>query len=345
MSNSKELVKKLFEGKTIERVPFQFEWGDPEIEYMHSDVIGISFRLNFTEEFYIKGGPFYRGKLSLKKWAESFDLEKYQWPDIEETIDLSRNINVAERYRDKFIVAKILGPTETAESFCAPPQDNVALKLHQITHNFGFAMLTLYNEEQARYFYQRICKYVHRLVAEICKFSCIDAVRIADDAYTYSGPLYPRKFIDDLYISFHKRIAQKIKSTGKYAILHCDGDMVELAIKLQKSYQAFHPLDLVPKATKVDIDKWVSQLKYARSQLHESIFFTGIPVELLYRQDISLNILTETLTKILAVLGAGKLIVSTTHRPYPGIKYDSWIKNRIKKIRKFLDDEYSSLST
>ncbi|MFX1351662.1 MAG: hypothetical protein ACFFA1_05530 [Promethearchaeota archaeon] len=337
----KESIKGVFDGEIPDEIPLNIELGDPEIEAQYGDVVNVSCGISRFRRFYQDGGPFKRTKASARKWAKEFNIHAYDWPDPKEiakilTEQITHTVN---QFGNRFIICKVLGPTETAETFCAPGQDNQTRHLDQVQHNFDFSMLSFLNLESAAELHKRISTYVMECIKTIGSLAEVDAIRIADDAFDYHGPLYPADFIDTVYIPSHEILASLIHDVGKYGIIHCDGNILILdaAKRLSNYYHGFHPLDLVSRITRKDTQNWIRSLKKARNILPESVFFTGIPIELIYDPRISIEEFCAVCREVILALGKRYLVLSTTHRPFPGSSIETQgVRKKLRSIRKFL---------
>jgi len=337
----KESIKGVFNGRIPDEIPLNIELGVPEIEAQYGDVVNVSCRISHFRRFYQAGGPFRRTEASVRKWAKGFDIHTYDWPDPKEIVNtLREQITVTvKRFGNRFIICKILGPTETAEAFCASGQDKQTRHLNQVQHNFDFSMLSFLNLESAVELHKRISGYVRECIKTIGSLIEVDAIRIADDAFDYHRPLYPRNFMETVYLPGHEILANLIHNLGKYGIIHCDGNILILNIakRLSDYYDGFHPLDLVSRITQKDTRNWIRSLKEARAVLPESVFFTGIPIELIYDPRISIEEFCDVCRKVILTLGKRYLVLSTTHRPFPRFSIETQgVKKKLRSIRKLL---------
>ncbi|MFX1485876.1 MAG: hypothetical protein ACFFBS_02000 [Promethearchaeota archaeon] len=339
--SKKELIRGVFDGIVPEEIPLNIELGVPEIEAQYGDIVNISCRISRFRRFYETGGPFGRSKGTIRRWAERFDIDTYKWPNPKAIGKTLREeiAHTVKQFGSRFIICKILGPTETAEGFCASGQDEKAKRLDQVQHNFDFAMLSFLNPESAGELHKRVTTYIEECIRTAGSLMEVDAIRIADDAFDYNRPLYPNGFIETVYLPTHEILANLIHNTGKLGIMHCDGDILILNVakRLSNFYRGFHPLDLVSRITAKDAQNWIRRLGEARKTLPESVFFTGIPVEFLYDSRVSSEELCEVCRKAILSVGKRYLVLSTTHRPFPGssIKTQGVIE-KIGSIRKLI---------
>jgi len=70
----------------------------------------------------------------------------------------------------------------------------------------------------------------------------------------------------------------------------------------------------------------------------ESVFFTGIPVDLLCNPDVSAQELVGVAESVIHAVGRNRLILTTTHRPYPGCLFRDF-QNKVCAIGKFLNSQ------
>ena len=337
----KESIRGIFDGEIPDEIPLNIELGVPEIEAQYGDIVNISCRISHFRKFYQTGGPFKRTEISVRKWAKGFDIHTYEWPDAKEIVRTLREqiTDTVKRFDNRFIICKVLGPTETAEAFCASGQDKEARHLGQVQHNFDFSMLSFLNLESAAKLHRRISAYIRECIRAIGSLAEVDAIRIADDAFDYHGLLYPKDFMETAYLPSHEILANLIHNVGKYSIIHCDGNILLLnfAKRLSDHYDGFHPLDLLSRITRKDTQNWIRSLKEARNILPESVFFTGIPIELIYDPRISIEELGDVCRKVILTLGKRFLVLNTTHRPFPGSSIETrGAKEKLQSIRKLL---------
>jgi len=105
---------------------------------------------------------------------------------------------------------------------------------------------------------------------------------------------------------------------GKYSILHSDGDLTKYLNAMVDGYSGFHPLDIMPKSTMATARLWASALADARNLLPDAIFLTGIPIDLLRNSKVSEEELVDVVKSVIEQVGKDRLILTTTHRLYPG---------------------------
>ena len=187
-------------------------------------------------------------------------------------------------------------------------------------HRFDFALLYRINPAKAAELYSRISKYILELVKAASELDVVDAVRVADDMAAYTGPIYPRGFYEELYLPWHRRFTDSVKKRGKHAILHCDGNYMFLLPQLSELYDALHPIDFHPKSSVEDALKWAEIIGKARS-LSSAVFFTGIPIDLLMDPEVGPEDMVCVVRRVLKAHGPRRLVLASTHRPYPGRSY------------------------
>ncbi|KXB04731.1 hypothetical protein AKJ48_01545, partial [candidate division MSBL1 archaeon SCGC-AAA261O19] len=191
-------------------------------------------------------------------------------------------------------------------------------------HCFDFSTLREIRPEKARSLYDKVAEYILELVKVGTELDYVDAIRVADDLCSYVGPNYSREFIETDYLRWHREFARIAQKKEKYSKLHTDGNLLVggLMKKLSKIYDAIHPLDFMPKITLTDSLKWVDSIVEARSLSGGMIFFTGIPIEVMFREESSPGQIGETVRKLLQEHGRKRLVLSNTHRPYPGRSFN-----------------------
>ncbi|RLE66925.1 MAG: hypothetical protein DRJ47_01110 [Thermoprotei archaeon] len=340
---SRRLVLDLFEKGEADRIPIHVESDSKTEEFLYGDVVGVGAKYHEWRRFYIEGGPFRRktGE-SLRNWVDRITLEAYDWPDVDLVVSraLESFEHVAGKYAFKrFILFKVLGPTETAESFFAPGVPEELMLKDQILHRYGFAVFLKFKPREALKIYDKIAAYILEIVKAGSEVDYVDAVRIADDIAGYSGPLYPPLLLDR-YLYWHKLYSDAVEKKGKYPVLHCDGDLTrkKLLLHLSRIYKGFHPLDLHPKSTVNAARKWVERILEARKMVGEGIiFFTGIPIDLLFNNQLSVRDFLEVPLTLLRKHTSRNLVLATTHSPYPGRSYsEPQVKLKLMHLLKSL---------
>ncbi len=338
--NPRELVYRVFDGVEVPRVPMHVESDDKDEEFAFGDVVGIGAKIMAWRKFYVEGGPFRRldGE-KIADWINRIDIDSYEWPSIGDVVADAVKLfkKTAVKYGGKrFVLFKVLGPTETAESFFAPPTKRAG----QIYHVFGFAMLLKLRPRVAYELYDRISRYLLELVKAGAELDFVDGVRVADDVADYRGLLYPRKFVEEKYLVWHRELASAIRNRGKYPIMHNDGNLVKAGVfkQLTSIYRGIHPLDFTPKATVSDALKWIKLIINARRLCGEGIvFFTGIPVDLVFNDMVSVNDIVGVVSEFIKEHGSRYLVLATTHSPYPGRSYREVLpRAKIEGVRKYI---------
>lgn len=342
--DSKRLVYEVFECSEHLGVPIHLGATKKNQESRLGDVVVGRARVPEWSGFLDLGGPLKRGSGSLFEWAEDFDIESYEWPSVEDVVEEAVDAfkGAVERYsKERFIVFGVLGPTEQSEYFCAPIQPDAGRRLQLSRHRFDFSALARLRPKTAGELYGRIATYILRLVEAGAEMGYVDAVRVADDACSYMGPNYPRDFMEDVYLPWHRRLSDRIKRCGKYSILHADGDLLKqgLLAKLADGYDAFHPLDLAPKATLKDALSWIDLVLEARRLVgYGKVFFTGLPLDLMFMDHISSEDYLKVPEKLLELNGGRSLVLANTHRPYPGRSFEEeGAMRKIEAVRRLVE--------
>lgn len=321
----REIVYMVFEEGYSGRIPLHFESIEKSWEARLSDILlGHAWVPLWSDFFSEKGGPFARLNRKLSEWANNLDIESYDWPSIDqvvsETLEVFRQ-NILEYIGDHFIIFEVIGPTEQSEYFMMPPQEK-SRDIELFWHEFDFGKLYRVNPREARKLYSKLCRYIIELVKAGCEFSWVDAIRVADDAASYMGLIYSWSFYEDLYLPFHREVTDLIHRMGKLAILHADGDIRPRGLlkKLSELYDGIHPLDLAPRSTLKDAYQWAIEVGKVRKYglLNNVVALTGLPIELIMLEDITPHELATFTKFFIDKHGYRRLILSVTHRPYPG---------------------------
>lgn len=325
--NSRELVHAVFEGKEPPRIPFLFEGEQKTLEHELGDAVVIHAWVPRWGSFLSKGGPFRRREgQDLWEWAEGLDVDEYDWPDVDEVVEETMTkVKEMERFtNDRFVIFEVLGPTEQSEFFCMPPSPIAyperATYPALSRHHFDFSVLTKLEPRKGRKLYDRCGAYILELVKAGAELNYVDAVRIADDACSHAGPNYSAWFMRRDYLRWHGKLAGEVRKRGKFTKLHADGNLLvrNLLVELARCYDSLHPLDFAPKATVGDSLKWVDLIVKARKAVSEMVFFTGIPIELMFRDDVGPREVARVAKKLLRRHGSKRLVLTDTHRPFPG---------------------------
>lgn len=316
--SSRELVLEVFRGEAT-RIPVYFWLGDPVQEAKVGDIVGVRCWFEAFENFLYDGGPFKRAELSYLEWSEQLNVESYDWPNLDSTLQ-----EVDQKIRDtvkinkgKSFQVEILGPTEYSEYSCSPGQTEVGKRLDQVYHQFDFAVLTKLNPDKAKHIHDRFFEIVLAAAEEASEHEAIDSVRIADDFCYYHGSFYNPQFTK-IVIERQVELATAIRARGKYAVLHADGNIIPYLNHLGRAFDGLHPLDVCPKSTLLNALAWASKLQEVREILPETVFFTGIPIDLLCNKQISADDLIKVIKQVISKVGHKRLVLTTTHRPYPG---------------------------
>jgi len=341
----RKLVEMVFEGLEPPRTPLHVESDDKRFEASISDIVSAGAKIGEWRAFYRLGGPFHRLESeSVGEWVDRIELEEYEWPDVSRVVEealTSFTSRIRGLSEGKFIMFKILGPTETVEAFFISPQEGAHARLGQVAHRFSFGVLYTLDEGKARRVYERVASYILEVVKAGSELEWIDAVRVADDALTYSGPAYSLRFLEELYFPWHSRFSRAVHKRGKYFILHCDGDVRKKGFmeRLLTMYDGLHPLDLSPKSTLEDSAKWVLEVANLRKLVDEDIvFFTGIPVDLIFNDDVGVCEVVEIPLLLLRMHGSRSLVIATTHSEYPARSYSEELPRRkVEAIREALE--------
>ncbi|MEM2795385.1 MAG: hypothetical protein QXY49_05985, partial [Thermofilaceae archaeon] len=225
----RRLIEMVFEGLEPPRAPLHIESDDKAFESSVSDAIGAGVKIADWRNFYEEGGPFQRRENErLSSWLDRINVDGYEWPDPAEVIFSaieSFNRRIKGLVNGKLVILKVLGPTEISEAFFAKPAYRRSVELGQTFHHFSFGVFYALKHSEASRLYGRIASYVLEIVKAGAELDTVDAVRVADDSAAYTGPLYSRDFYEELYFPWHWKFAGVIHKAGKWAILHCDGDL------------------------------------------------------------------------------------------------------------------------
>jgi len=131
-------------------------------------------------------------------------------------------------------------------------------------------------------------------------------------------------------------LGQAIIQGGKYSVLHSDGDLTKYLPELIRGYSGLHPLDIKSKSTLTDALGWADALATLRRLLPETVFFTGIPVDLLCNPQVSTGEVVRVARRVIDAVGPERLVLTTTHRPYPGWSFRDFEEKAIG-IKRFLE--------
>ncbi len=323
--NSRDLVRQVFEGEEPKKPPFLFESGQKDVEYKLGDIMVVHAWVPNWGTFMAEGGPFAREELDRFEWSEKLDIDEYKWPEPDEVVQNTlERIDMKKYAEDRFVIFEVLGPTEQCEFFCMPPPPisfPPGITYPSLSrHHFDFSTLREIRPEKARALYDRIAGYILELAKAGAEINYVDAIRVADDLCSHVGPNYSREFIETDYLKWHREFARAAERKGKYSKLHTDGNLLVggLMEKLAGIYDAIHPLDFMPKPTLADSLRWIDSIVEARALAEKTVFFTGIPIEIMFREEVSPNQIREIVRRLLSKHGKRRLVLSDTHRPYPG---------------------------
>ncbi len=325
---SKEKVWNVFKGCVSQSIPFLVESDDKRYEYLLGDIVTSRAKIIRWDSFYRTGGPFQR-KDRLRSWIDNIDPDNYDWEtDFQKIHAAIKNfIRIIKPYASqRFIIFKVLGPTESAEAFFVNPGSISALG---IRHHFNFALFSRICPKKAVKIYDKIASIIYELIKAGCEIDYVNGVRVADDVATYKGPIYPSIIISRFKI-WHIKYASIIRKSGKTSIIHSDGNISHPDIlNVLLHYNGVHPLDLNSRNSISDFNLWIKNIVDIRKILKSNIFLTGIPIEMVFNDKYSVHNLKSVVLNLIKEHGSENLILSTTHSPYPGRGYyepDPWNK-------------------
>lgn len=316
-------------------IPVYYWLADPELEASIGDVVGV--RCWFKSlDFLENGGPFRKGAETRREWCYRLEPDKYDWPEAD-TLSSEMDQIVAETVKvdeTKSFQLEILGPTEYAEYSCSQGKTAQARKLGQVSHQFDFGVLTVLDPQKADSIHRRFFNLILAVAKRATEYEAVDSVRIADDFCAYSGSIYRPDFTEAI-LRRQIELARAITHRGKYSVLHSDGDLRAYLTVLGKAYSGLHPLDLRSKATVADAHEWAIMLEAVRESLPETVFFTGIPIDLLCNSQVTAEELVGVVRHVVGSVGPNRLVLTTTHRPYPGWSFQDF-EEKAQAIRRFL---------
>jgi hypothetical protein len=335
--DSRELVLAAMEGKAP-RVPVYFWLADPELEAKVGDIVGV--RCWFKSfDFLEKGGPFRKGNESRREWCERLQPQEYSWPSLDTLFSEMDNI-VAETLKvdgGKSFQLEILGPTEISEYSCSQGRNAQGRELGQVSHQFDFSILTILDPRKAETIHGTLSSIILEVAKRAAEYDGIDSIRIADDFCTYNGSVYRPEFTERI-VNRQTELGNVIKAEGKYSVLHSDGNLGKHLSALGSVYSGLHPLDLRSKSSVADALEWAEMLGEARRLIPETVFFTGIPIDLLCNSGVSSLELVDVVRHVVENAGSDRLVLTTTHRPYPGWSFADFEEKAIA-IKRLLDSE------
>jgi hypothetical protein len=332
--SSRALVLEAMQGKAT-RIPLYFWLADPRIEAEAGDIVGVRCwfeRLNFLE----KGGPFRRGTETRREWCDRIQPDAFEWPTPDDLVTEMDEI-VADTLRvdqAKSFQLEILGPSEYSEYSCSPGKTSQGRGLDQVSHQFDFSVLTLLDPMKAEMIHARFFRLLLEVVRRAAEYDAIDSIRIADDFCTYAGSVYRPDFTRTI-VQRQVDLGQAIVERGKYSVLHSDGDLTRYLVTLIKGYSGLHPLDIKSKSTLAGALDWAATLAAVRQLLPDTVFFTGIPVDLVCNPQVSADELVEVVRHVIEAVGPERLVLTTTHRPYPGWSFRDF-EEKAAAIKRFL---------
>jgi hypothetical protein len=340
--DSRALVAEAMHGMAT-RIPLYFWLADPKLEARVGDIVGVRCwfkRLDFLE----KGGPFKRNSETRREWCERLQPDEYEWPALDDLItEMDETVaDTVKVNRTKSFQLEILGPSEYSEYSCSSGKTPQGRRLDQVSHQFDFSVLTVLDPRKAEMIHTRFFKFLLEVAKRATEYDAIDSVRIADDFCSYAGSVYRPDF-SRIIVQRQVELGQAIIKGGKYSVLHSDGDLTKYLAELVKGYSGIHPLDIKSKSTLADALNWATALATVRQLLPDTVFFTGIPVDLLCNSQVSADELVEVVKHVIDAVGPERLVLTTTHRPYPGCSFRDF-EEKAAGIKRFLQaSRYSSL--
>jgi len=344
--DSRELVYLVYEGGVPERTPLHFESVDKVHEARLGDVLLGHGWVSLWQDWFYEGGPFHRRENEgLRDWVERLDVDAgFDWPSVDEVVEscvknYEENLKGIPR-KGLFVVFEVVGPTEYAEYSMMPPRPESGFVHDLAFHRLDFSKLLILDRKKAVRLYDKLAEYTLEVVKRACELDEVDGVRVADDAFTYTGPMYPPWFMDNHYLRWHEKFVNAIKARGKKALLHCDGDVTARGYvsKLTEIYDGIHPLDLCSKSTVESALKWASRVIEARKTVGWStVFHTGIPIDLIMNNDVTVEGVERVVGEFLSKHTRKMLVLSVTHRPYPGRSFaEPDALSKVNAIRKLV---------
>lgn len=206
--------------------------------------------------------------------------------------------------------------------------------MDQVSHQFDFSVLTVLNARKADTIHRRFFDLILDMARRATEYEAVDSIRVADDFCSYSGSTYKPDFTETI-VRRQIELGRAIIEGGKYSVLHADGDLRRYLAALVEGYSGFHPLDIRPKSTVANAHDWAVELGAVRRSLPEVVFFTGIPVDLLCNRQVSVEEFVDVVRHVIDTVGQDRLILTTTHRPYPGWSFRDF-EEKAYAIRRFL---------
>jgi len=341
---SRELVIEAFRGRA-NRIPIYFLLADPVKEAAIGDIVGIRCWFEAFQPFLRDGGPFGRRGMSYREWSRRLDVECYKWPDVDHILaEVDAAISrVIPTIRGKFLQAEIIGPTEYSEYACSSGLSKPGRYSDEVAHQFDFAVLTHVDPSKAEDIHRRFFEIVLEAVKKAADYDEIDSIRVADDFCDYRGSIYGEAFTK-MILERQAKLSEAIKAGGKYAVLHADGNIVPYLGGIGKAYDGLHPLDICSKSTLNAALSWSTRLQEVRRTLPHTIFFTGLPIDLLCNNQISISDILKVVENVILNVGSERLVLTTTHRPYPGWSFKDFEEKAYAVSRFIMNREYSKRS-
>ncbi len=352
---SRDLVYMVYDYGEAPRVPVHFESIDKRHEALLSDVLLGHGWAGVWENWFVEGGPFRRleGE-GVRDWVLKLNVESgYEWPSVDEYVEscikmfMENYRSAGDRARGLFIVFEVVGPTEYSEYSMMPRRPESGFKLDLAYHRFDFSKLLILSRSKALKLYDKIASYTLEAIKAACELDFIDAVRVADDAFTYTGLIYPKWFMENAYLKWHEKFSNEIRRRGKKAIIHTDGDLTsnDVIKRIAELYDGIHPIDVCSKSTVEASLKWVDKVCIARGKAGwETVFHTGVPIDLLMNNDVTMKDVCRVVEYFLSKHGSRSLVLSVTHRPYPGRSFsENSVLEKVNAVRRLVGLESVSL--
>jgi len=316
-------------------IPLYFWLADPKLEARVGDIVGVRCwfkHLDFLE----KGGPFKRGAETRRKWCDRLQPDEYDWPTLDNlTIEMDEIVaDTLKVDQMKSFQLEILGPSEYSEYSCSSGKTPQGRVLDQVSHQFDFSVLTVLDRRKAEMIHTRFFELLLQVTKRATEYDGIDSIRIADDFCSYAGSVYRPDFTRTI-VRRQVELGQAVIKEGKYSVLHSDGDLTKYLAELVQGYSGLHPLDIKSKSTFADALDWAAALATVRELLPDTVFFTGIPVDLLCNSRVSADELVEVVKHVIDAVGPERLVLTTTHRPYPGCSFRDF-EEKAGAIKRFL---------
>ena len=339
--SSKALVARVFCGETG-RIPLYFWLADPTLEAEIGDVVGARCWFSAFDSFLQTGGPFSRKDSDTGEWLDRLEPDQYGWAPPELLVEEALQIigETAAVAPGKSCQAEFIGPTELSEYSCSPGRPPTTVSLDHVLHRFDFAALTLLRPGKADRIHRMLFDLTLQAVAAAAENNLVDSVRIADDFCDYRGSVYPEQFTQTI-LDRASQLAGAVRRRGKQVVLHADGNLLRYLDRLTREFDGLHPLDVQNKSTVPSAHSWAEKLGEIRRRAPKTVFFTGIPIDLLCSQNVSTGEVLEVVKHVAEAAGPGYLVLTTTHRPYPGWTFEDF-QEKAWAIKRFADEKASS---